>query len=110
MMAQKKRKELSFRTPSPDSQNVNKRPRHEDVNLKHEFDTPKRVRVKTLFEAGWTRKAIEQREGVAPRTQRYWQQQGDRRTGKDRPGRPKIITKRTLCLLVRYVSLTFENR
>ena len=67
-MAPTKARALRYLTPEESSNSNEERVRNKDKKLKREWDTPKRVRVKTLHELGYSRKAIEQRENVPTTT------------------------------------------
>jgi hypothetical protein len=75
-----------------------------------EWDTPTRVRVKTLFDAGILRHAIEQRSNVPVRSQQRISKGSDRRTGKNRVGAPRKLSNRDLRTMVRFLTKSFETR
>jgi hypothetical protein len=91
--------------------NENETPANERVaNHKGEWDTPTRSRVKTVFEVGWTRNAIEKATKVPARSQRKIQSGSDRRPGKKRTGAPKKLSQRDLRTIIRCLTKSFEAR
>lgn len=99
-----------FRSPVSDSQNLNPTRNARDSKLKREWDTPTRVRVKTLREIGMPRKDILEQTNVPIRTQRLWRNQGYRRSGADRPGARKILSRRDLRTMIRHLTKSYKTR
>ena len=61
---------------------------------RREHETPKKARFRALVEdAGWTQEQAATKVKVPqPTATRWLKQASERRTGKFRPGRPKILT------------------
>lgn len=109
-MARNDHKRASYRLMQL-AKNYNTRQlRNEDVKLKREWPTPKRIRVKDLFNEGHTRNEIYKRTNVPVRTQRTFTNMPDRRPGAYRPGRPRRLEIRTIRQIIRYISSDFKSR
>lgn len=107
---QMKRKAEVNSPVSSAGQGVAKQPRNEDKELKREWSTPTRVRVKTLFAMGTTRNDIFKQTNVSPSTQRTIIKSSDCRPGAKRPGAARKIDQRTVSQIIRYLSKSSENR
>lgn len=101
---------VRFQTPESDLENIDPTPSNHASKLRREWDTPTRVRVKTLYTSGLSRNAILQQTNVPIRTQRLWQRQGDRRPGADRPGAARRLSTTAVRAIIRFISKSWENR
>lgn len=109
-MPPNKRKRVTLRTPEPDNRNLDPEAYKRVEQSKGEWDTPTRVRVKTLHEAGFSRTTIKQRTNVPIRTQQSQALQDYRRPGKNRPGAAQVLTPKDLRAIVRYIKKSFKIR
>jgi hypothetical protein len=109
-MDQNDRASAFFKTCISDNNAKEPPPANLELTKKHEWDTPTRVRVKTLFDAGVSRHAIEQRTNVPVRSQQRISKGSDRRIGKNRVSAPRKLSKRDLRTMVRFLTESFETR
>jgi len=109
-MPQNDRVGASFKTCISDNQENRAPSEHHESNEKHEWDTPTRVRVKTLSETGLSRNAIFRQTNVPERSQRRILKGSDRRIGKNRSGAPHKLSSRDLRTMVRFITKSFTTR
>jgi transposase len=79
---------------------------------RREHETPKKARYRALVEdAGWSGIAAANRIKVNPSTAAKWlHRDTDRRTGKDRPGRPRMISEEQLEAIDKWFTGKYEHR
>jgi len=80
------------------------------ITARREHETPRRSRFRAYLEEGHTQKQAAQLAQVPRTTAREWIFTGDRRTGKERAGRPPIISDAKVEEMIKWMTGHFDRR
>ncbi len=77
---------------------------------RHEYKTPQRSRFRAYLEEGHSAARAAHLAKVPRSTARGWITTGDRRTGKERPGRPSVISEERMEEIIKWMTGHFDRR
>ena len=77
---------------------------------RREYETPRRSRFRAYLEEGHSQSRAAQLTRVPRSTARDWISTGDRRPGKERPGRPPIISEEKMKEIIQWMTGHFDRR
>jgi transposase len=80
------------------------------ITARREHETPRRSRFHAYLEEGHTQKQAAQLAQVPRTTAREWISIGDRRTGKERAGRPPIISDEKVEEMIKWITGHIDRR
>jgi transposase len=78
--------------------------------LLREYKTPQRSRFRAYLKEGHSKSRAAHLAKVPQSTTRGWVTTGDRRTGKERPGRPLIISNEKMREITKWMTGYFKQR